>query len=149
MAATHIGHCQICLRVCKLPGGLVARHGYRRPRWGHEVGHCLGGACLPWEGSCERAVWYLERLSTYLASDRVVLAKYESGEVDTLYRKSRVTGQQMLITKEDPTWELTLRETIRGVQYQITDIDRAGKALTVRIAAWKPGEPQVVHGIAV
>jgi hypothetical protein len=79
----------------------------------------------------------------------VVLAKYESGEVDTLYRKSRVTGQQVLITKEDPTWELTLRETIRGVQYQITDIDRAGKALTTRIAAWKPGELQVVHGIAV
>lgn len=149
MAATYTGQCQICQNYYKVTGIVLARHGYRRPRWGHEVGHCLGGQCVPWEASCERAKWYLERLGTFLLSDRALLVQYETGEVSTLYRKSLRTGQPVLVTKEDPTWALTLGEAIRALKSQIYNLERAIKEMGERIAAWKPGALREIHGIAV
>jgi hypothetical protein len=46
--ATHIGECQICGRVQKLPGGVLSLHGYTK-RWGFFAGTCTGSGWRPFE----------------------------------------------------------------------------------------------------
>lgn len=58
--ATHVGECQVCGSVQKLPGGTLALHGYRVAHRGHGgffVGNCLGSYYPPMEVSKERAEW--------------------------------------------------------------------------------------------
>ena len=50
--ATHIGSCQCCGSVQKLPGGVLSQHGYR-VLWSSFHGVCSGSGKLPYEQSCE------------------------------------------------------------------------------------------------
>ena len=52
MKSTHIGTCQLCNAVQKLPGGRLASHGYTI-RWGFFAGVCSGSHQLPLEESCD------------------------------------------------------------------------------------------------
>jgi hypothetical protein len=47
-AATHDGTCQVCGSVQRLPGGLLAKHGYTT-KWGFFSGVCHGAGALPFE----------------------------------------------------------------------------------------------------
>jgi len=49
--ATHVGHCQWCGSLQKLPGGVLAKHGYTT-RHGWFQGTCHGSGHLPYELSC-------------------------------------------------------------------------------------------------
>jgi hypothetical protein len=46
--ATHSGHCQACGSLQKLPGGVMAKHGYT-VRWGFFSGVCRGSGRRPFE----------------------------------------------------------------------------------------------------
>jgi hypothetical protein len=50
--ATHYGECQVCGSRQKLPGGLVAQHGYTL-EYGFFNGVCWGSKKLPYEVTCE------------------------------------------------------------------------------------------------
>lgn len=50
--ATHMGSCQCCGSVQKLPGGVLSQHGYR-VLWSSFHGVCRGAGELPYEQSCE------------------------------------------------------------------------------------------------
>lgn len=52
MKATHTGHCQICGRLQKLPGGHLSLHGYT-VAWGGFNGTCSGARGLPFEQSID------------------------------------------------------------------------------------------------
>nr|NIO82543.1 hypothetical protein [Candidatus Aminicenantes bacterium]NIT24448.1 hypothetical protein [Candidatus Aminicenantes bacterium] len=50
--STHSGHCQLCGCIQKLPGGLMANHGYRVDKnYGFFAGACRGSRYLPFEQS--------------------------------------------------------------------------------------------------
>ena len=51
--ATHIGECQICGSHQKLPGGVMAKHGYTT-RFNFFEGVCPGSDHEPYELSCDR-----------------------------------------------------------------------------------------------
>lgn len=53
MKATHLGTCQICGAEQKLPGNVLAKHGYTK-RWGFFSGTCAGSHYLPFEVSTDR-----------------------------------------------------------------------------------------------
>lgn len=57
--ATHVGHCQVCGSLQKLPNGRLSKHGYTR-RWGFFEGVCSGAGELPWEVDCSVAKRHLE-----------------------------------------------------------------------------------------
>lgn len=71
MKATHEGHCQWCGRLQKLPGGVLAKHGYTT-KWGFFSGVCMGAEHEPIELSCELVkksiVWASEQLSNMKAT---------------------------------------------------------------------------------
>jgi hypothetical protein len=48
--ATHLGTCQLCGHIQKLPGGLLAKHGYA-VQWSQFVGTCRGSGSAPYETS--------------------------------------------------------------------------------------------------
>ena len=50
--ATHIGECQGCGHIQKLPGGTLSLHGYT-VAWGFFSGTCDGARELPYELSCD------------------------------------------------------------------------------------------------
>lgn len=58
--ATHQGHCQVCTRLCKLPGGFIAKHGYN-VTYGFFNGTCWGSDELPYEQSCDLVKESVER----------------------------------------------------------------------------------------
>lgn len=56
--ATHMGTCQVCGRLQKLPGGVLSKHGYTK-QWGWFNGTCWGAGHKPFEQSkdvIERAI---------------------------------------------------------------------------------------------
>lgn len=52
MKATHQGHCQLCGRFQRLPGGSLAKHGYT-VEFNFFNGVCPGSHHLPYEQSCD------------------------------------------------------------------------------------------------
>lgn len=46
--ATHDGQCQVCGQTQRLPGGVLAKHGYTT-KWGFFSGTCYGSGALPFE----------------------------------------------------------------------------------------------------
>jgi hypothetical protein len=60
MKAIHTGECQNCGRRQKLPGGLLAKHGYRIV-WGQFEGACVGSGELPFEVSCDLIERFIAR----------------------------------------------------------------------------------------
>ena len=50
--ATHIGECQVCGRIQKLPKGQLSKHGYTK-QWGFFNGTCWGAEHLPFEQSID------------------------------------------------------------------------------------------------
>lgn len=58
MKATHVGTCQCCGHVQKLPGGQLSKHGYTK-RWGFFSGVCRGAHHLPFEQSIDQIERYI------------------------------------------------------------------------------------------
>jgi hypothetical protein len=70
-AATHLGHCQVCGRLHKLPGGKVSKHGYtveHRGQGGYFSGVCRASDALPYEQDCGLLQEDIEHAKTYLAN---------------------------------------------------------------------------------
>jgi hypothetical protein len=72
--STHIGSCQCCGSVQKLPEGHLSTHGYH-VRWGFFDGICRGTQVLPYEQSCDLIKGFIESaqerkadLEAYIAS---------------------------------------------------------------------------------
>jgi hypothetical protein len=72
--ATHLGTCQVCSRVQKLPNGLMAKHGYK-VLGGFFSGVCFGSNHLPLEQDKtlveESIVWATERWLETAAMARI------------------------------------------------------------------------------
>lgn len=69
--STHSGHCQICGRRHKLPGGMLAKHGYavkNRGQGGYFTGVCFGSDRLPYELDHNALDLDIERAKDYLAN---------------------------------------------------------------------------------
>lgn len=64
--ATHDGNCQICGRHQKLPGGVLAKHGYT-VRFSYFEGTCPGSNELPYEQSCELLPPMIENVTQQIA----------------------------------------------------------------------------------
>jgi hypothetical protein len=75
--ATHIGSCQCCGRVQKLPSNLLSLHGYTK-QWGWFMGTCRGSGYKPFEISkdlIERFIAESERAIEGLKSEKAALLK--------------------------------------------------------------------------
>jgi len=72
--ATHLGTCQVCSRVQKLPNGVMAKHGYK-VLGGFFSGVCFGSNHLPLEQDKtlveESIVWATERWMETAAMARI------------------------------------------------------------------------------
>lgn len=59
--------CQICARNIKANTGKIAHHGYQRPyKQGWQTGSCDGAKFLPYEESCDRLPYVIEKIDTFL-----------------------------------------------------------------------------------
>lgn len=80
--STHMGTCQICGHVQKLPAGGMALHGYTK-RWGFFSGVCHGSRNLPFEQSCDliQAAVASVRADILRAEEEILaLQRYEGDE---------------------------------------------------------------------
>lgn len=65
--STHSGHCQACGHLQKLPGGLLAKHGYTVAH-GFFSGVCVGANYLPYEQSCDLVKTFIARAGDEVAA---------------------------------------------------------------------------------
>lgn len=92
--ATHNGHCQICGRFQKLPGGLLSKHGYTK-EWGFFSGVCPGAGFLPFEQSIdliEDAIARAKDRVAYLEHDSSTLLKDDSPKNVWLHVYKKIPG---------------------------------------------------------
>lgn len=81
--STHDGHCQICGKTQRLPGGMLAKHGYQvhgrsKGGWGgYFSGECWGSHHMPYEESCELVKLSIERAHKDIAALEEQIAKLE------------------------------------------------------------------------
>jgi len=69
--ATHSGSCQACGAQQKLPGGVLAKHGYTT-KWGFFSGTCQGSGSQAFEVSCD----LIERFIAWAEQKRAVAAAF-------------------------------------------------------------------------
>jgi hypothetical protein len=101
--ATHDGHCQVCGRLQRLPGGTLAKHGYEvhgrnNGYGGYFSGQCWGSHAQPFEESCELVKLSIERAT--VERDRTLVKQEELRQPATeptgpvsVYFKSRYFGR--------------------------------------------------------
>ena len=81
--ATHRGTCQICHRAHKLPGGVVAKHGYTLS-FGYFAGTCRGSGHLPAEVSCDLAREEAEKVKQHVAELRMQAEQLDQEPTDPI-----------------------------------------------------------------
>ena len=80
--STHDGHCQICGKLQRLPGGMLAKHGYQvhgrsKGGWGgYFSGQCWGSHHSPYEESCELVKLSIERAHRDIANLEEQIAEF-------------------------------------------------------------------------
>lgn len=124
--ATHKGHCQVCGCKQKLPGGLLAKHGYQVAGWGFFNGTCYGSDNLPFE----RDISMIEGAIRSAEGQKATLIQ--------LAVTARATTDSVWVHEYKPaTWEnrhssyewrlLPLAETTRPFSSRIAWTGRNGK----------------------
>lgn len=76
--------CQICGRVIKAKGGLIAHHGYTRPYEGWQTSSCEGARYLPYEVSCDRLAEVIEYETAFWARQEQELKVFIANPPETL-----------------------------------------------------------------
>jgi hypothetical protein len=79
MKATAKGTCQICGATQKLPGNVLAKHGYTK-EWGYFKGTCHGSSELPLQVSCELIKSFIPSLQQSIVEVTETQRKYSTLE---------------------------------------------------------------------
>lgn len=77
--------CQICGRPIHAPGGLIARHGHKRPYTGGDTTPCFGVNHQPYEQNCDalpKAIAAVERELKADPANRIL-----EGELDLMRKR--------------------------------------------------------------
>lgn len=156
--ATHTGHCQLCGHEQKLPGGVLAKHGYN-VQWGFFSGTCPGSGSLPYEVS-------IDLIDRAIESTQAAEARVEAQIAAVLANTTPVVMRRDYNQKGKPWVSVTLKldGTRQGLHFQysvMTDADLIARFntvyakylseqannlaeyaqwLTERKATWKPAE---------
>jgi hypothetical protein len=72
--ATHIGSCQACGRVQKLPGDVLSKHGYH-VQWRIFVGECPGCGHRSYEQNCSLIQKFIDGMKEWLTGIEASIAK--------------------------------------------------------------------------
>ena len=123
--AIHRGHCQVCGACQKLPGDVLAKHGYTT-RCGFFEGVCLGSGHLPFEQD------------TTLIEDAIFRARVKAETLRAEAERTRSQG--------DPAdcWYHAYfagnRRGESGYRWIKTKIDTPTDARVPRLSYWHPGD---------
>lgn len=147
-AATETGTCQICERTCKLPGGTVSLHGYKRPGHGWITGSCRGSHALSWQVSSNALAAFVVTLQNIRSTMEINLAAArdvfsnadETIEIPTwagrpqaprtYTRGIRVDGCDM--------FSIVCTRRIERIEQDIRSITREIDRQAARLASWAP-----------
>lgn len=81
--ATHQGTCQVCGRTQKLPGGVVAKHGYTVQGWygstGSFMGTCKGSGKKPLEVACDWLDQHIALIREDIAAEQIKISMVYAG----------------------------------------------------------------------
>lgn len=102
------GHCQVCGRIHRLPGGRLAKHGYT-VEYGYFNGECSGGGELPLEKDHTVTDSIRETLAGMAKSNDETADSLESGATDPKWTKTKWEGGRSK-TYEVPKESLTTYE---------------------------------------
>lgn len=79
------GHCQICGRDIGIGAGVIAHHGYQRPKWyGGQTRSCEGARELPYEVSCDVLRRHIGEVEVDRANAAAWLAKVVANGPDLI-----------------------------------------------------------------
>lgn len=166
MPADTQGTCQVCFHTQKLPSGLLAFHGFRRPGDGTTYGRCPGTGYPPFEVSCERTKWYLEAailhdLQNAIRDEEQLRA--DPGPATILYaqrfynrqtyrtetRSTPVTrgAPEIGIRYTDgwiPSYESLRQNALRTQEATVRALRQLADDYRAKIASWAPGNVEAV-----
>lgn len=144
--------CQICERTCKIPGGRISLHGYKRPGCGWIQGSCFGANAMSYEQSCDTLKQYIAIVLAPRHEMRLAeiahLTAETTTEITVVNRKGESTTYTRGVRTEveyaggfgKGTIEMFAQVVSRRVQeaqYEVRQLDREIERCTKRIANWK------------
>lgn len=151
--------CQICGREIKSKSGVIAHHGYRRPKnWGSQTASCPGARCLPYEVSCDRIGPLIKEYESDLVGVRTQWESFVSNPPDKLedinpynptIRHEAVRPKNFNSRKR--TWEIPFfysyeqmfQTRVDRFERNIREIQAEIKYLTERLENWHRAHPDV------
>lgn len=125
--AINDGHCQWCGRRQRLPGGVLAKHGYHL-RWGWMAGECRGSGHLPIEQSkslIDESIAWAERRSQELmhqANEAILEAQGDGNKAWV-----RVYHRELSSRSRGSVWLWEQREIFRNGGFGGWYLDGDGK----------------------
>ena len=123
--ATHMGTCQVCGSLQKLPGGRLATHGYTT-RWGFFSGICEGSGHLPFEQSTDVISGAIVRADERAATARLAAKLLRNDKTPAIVWVNEYVGATWENRKSGYIWRGLRREEIT-LGYRTTWTGKDGK----------------------
>jgi hypothetical protein len=150
-------HCQICARPIRANAGVIAHHGYKRPRRGSgwQTRSCLGARYEPYEVSSARIPYVIGLVTKDIGDHRRALAELLATPPDTLtYEPYGTHGKFVHVPRPEPfkydsergafmphSYEQLYKSRVVGHTYAIKSGISDLKYFKERLAAWvSPGD---------
>jgi hypothetical protein len=108
--------------------GRVARHGDRRPGWGHEHGHCFGGGFRAYELSADGCRAYRERLEGDLPAAYAYCKRISDGEITEITR-TKLSGKAYTVKVGDIDWPRAIEGLRSEAAHRVLSLERGIKRM--------------------
>ena len=160
--ATHLGTCQVCGRVQKLPNGRLSIHGYTK-RFGFFAGACRGECRLPFEESHDVIDSAIQNAKNLIECHRDAIRRLEVDGSAKIWKICynqkgqpwkefaftidgnylRAEGQSSIFLRGRSVEDCVIEENSSRVRFLHRTIAELGKYIAWqedRVANWKPGK---------
>lgn len=160
------GRCQICdgayILSTRGEKGILAHHGYKRPRHSWQTASCRGARQLPYEVACDLLIEEVDRVKKWLVAEKTWLEKITANPPDTITIEGRGYGgvrdfdkdvevtRPIDLDKKKPAWQYgneNDRKYMQNYYYMLVDIEnriRSSEHYLVwqekRLTDWKAPE---------
>lgn len=140
MKATHSGTCQACGSFQKLPGGVLAKHGYT-VAWGFFSGVCAGSRHLPFEVSTDFIATMIQGTKNSIAGTEEEIAELKASTSNKVWMNVYRSGSWAKGDKGGYVWhqvELVMETKTfsgGGTYVVFSYVNAEGK--TIKVDAYK------------
>lgn len=138
------GTCGLCFRNIKIPGGVLAFHGYRRPGTGYTEGQCDGTGRRPFEVSVEVTRERRDNLERLVTGLKSLVATLVAGDYP-----NKIPYGLAVVDRDHPSRATAEAHYLGRIQMELATTEEEWVAFGELGTHWKPRPLPVEGGVEV